>query len=121
MEMRAASVCEVEVGRADDCLISRDVADALALITAGLGKLNHVDLDTHHSLTAIELITEVEVIGRQMDVARTKVMDSIDRTGVHAVDGHRSARSMVAHYTNCLLYTSPSPRDRTRSRMPSSA
>ena len=25
------------------------------------------------------------------------------------------------HYTDCLLYTSPSPRDRTRSRMPSSA
>ena len=24
-------------------------------------------------------------------------------------------------YPNCLLYTSPSPRDRTRSRMPSSA
>ena len=24
-------------------------------------------------------------------------------------------------YTSCLLYTSPSPRDRTRSRMPSSA
>ena len=26
-----------------------------------------------------------------------------------------------AKYNNCLLYTSPSPRDRTRSRMPSSA
>ena len=25
------------------------------------------------------------------------------------------------NYLNCLLYTSPSPRDRTRSRMPSSA
>ena len=25
------------------------------------------------------------------------------------------------HYQRCLLYTSPSPRDRTRSRMPSSA
>ena len=25
------------------------------------------------------------------------------------------------HVTSCLLYTSPSPRDRTRSRMPSSA
>ena len=25
------------------------------------------------------------------------------------------------HYSLCLLYTSPSPRDRTRSRMPSSA
>ena len=27
----------------------------------------------------------------------------------------------VAHAIACLLYTSPSPRDRTRSRMPSSA
>ena len=26
-----------------------------------------------------------------------------------------------AHVLDCLLYTSPSPRDRTRSRMPSSA
>ena len=28
---------------------------------------------------------------------------------------------LVSHYLYCLLYTSPSPRDRTRSRMPSSA
>ena len=27
----------------------------------------------------------------------------------------------VENYYSCLLYTSPSPRDRTRSRMPSSA
>ena len=27
----------------------------------------------------------------------------------------------LAHRPTCLLYTSPSPRDRTRSRMPSSA
>ena len=27
----------------------------------------------------------------------------------------------IDQYVNCLLYTSPSPRDRTRSRMPSSA
>ena len=27
----------------------------------------------------------------------------------------------VENYYDCLLYTSPSPRDRTRSRMPSSA
>ena len=29
--------------------------------------------------------------------------------------------SLQANYHYCLLYTSPSPRDRTRSRMPSSA
>ena len=28
---------------------------------------------------------------------------------------------MIEHSKSCLLYTSPSPRDRTRSRMPSSA
>ena len=27
----------------------------------------------------------------------------------------------LVHHVGCLLYTSPSPRDRTRSRMPSSA
>ena len=30
-------------------------------------------------------------------------------------------RALVGSYKACLLYTSPSPRDRTRSRMPSSA
>src|SRR5665811_199628 len=36
----------------------------------------------------------------------------------------RNKEGMVSHetiYQYCLLYTSPSPRDRTRSRMPSSA
>ena len=32
-----------------------------------------------------------------------------------------SEDEQVKHLINCLLYTSPSPRDRTRSRMPSSA
>ena len=37
-------------------------------------------------------------------------------------DIERTSRNPLrGFYTNCLLYTSPSPRDRTRSRMPSSA
>ena len=31
------------------------------------------------------------------------------------------ADEVIGHHIYCLLYTSPSPRDRTRSRMPSSA
>ena len=38
------------------------------------------------------------------------VLERLDRAGHVALDDER-----------CLLYTSPSPRDRTRSRMPSSA
>ena len=37
-------------------------------------------------------------------------------------DGEELPRSLIAEVLQtCLLYTSPSPRDRTRSRMPSSA
>ena len=38
-----------------------------------------------------------------------------------AVKDRRTALSYMPQDTSCLLYTSPSPRDRTRSRMPSSA
>ena len=57
---------------------------------------------------------------------RAKITSSY-RTGNEAKD-HRSltkaikrARHMALLPISCLLYTSPSPRDRTRSRMPSSA
>ena len=40
-------------------------------------------------------------------------------SSIRAVNVQVTARS--AHADSCLLYTSPSPRDRTRSRMPSSA
>ena len=36
------------------------------------------------------------------------------------IDNNHHKEGLVMH-TTCLLYTSPSPRDRTRSRMPSSA
>ena len=42
----------------------------------------------------------------------------------HSVTCGTSAQAydeLVEHLSTCLLYTSPSPRDRTRSRMPSSA
>ena len=36
-------------------------------------------------------------------------------------DVHLTIRGLNAGYGNCLLYTSPSPRDSSPSRMPSSA
>ena len=40
-----------------------------------------------------------------------KIVDEAEKHGVESISLHGG----------CLLYTSPSPRDRTRSRMPSSA
>ena len=45
----------------------------------------------------------------------------ITTTGQAVPYGEGSNVRYYARYTTCLLYTSPSPRDRTRSRMPSSA
>ena len=39
--------------------------------------------------------------------------------GILAAD--ESTGTIAKRFNSCLLYTSPSPRDRTRSRMPSSA
>jgi S-adenosylhomocysteine hydrolase len=42
--------------------------------------------------------------------------------GTQAVHNDLDMRALLlGNYQGCLLYTSPSPRDRTRSRMPSSA
>ena len=38
-----------------------------------------------------------------------------------ALEAHKDIRRKSGEPYICLLYTSPSPRDRTRSRMPSSA
>ena len=52
-------------------------------------------------------------------------LDRINRTLVHAGDNIRTqisfAKQDMALQRNCLLYTSPSPRDGLLSRMPSSA
>ena len=41
--------------------------------------------------------------------------------GICKVTKNSLMRKAIDGDSNCLLYTSPSPRDRTRSRMPSSA
>ena len=68
-----------------------------------------------------------------MDAADTSLLDAAN-ADANAVDGSlgdaadtglldaaNDAGTPAEVYEFCLLYTSPSPRDRTRSRMPSSA
>ena len=51
--------------------------------------------------------------------------DGIDSEGIHVlarfVEQAGFDVTVIAPSYNCLLYTSPSPRDRQKSRMPSSA
>mgnify|MGYP003309751479 CR=1 FL=1 len=63
--------------------------------------------------------------GRQEITHKLPIGHTIFETDI-TIDGAPSARSTLfqihdGRNSGCLLYTSPSPRDRTRSRMPSSA
>jgi len=73
-------------------------------------------------------IEEMSEVGVRVDAtawdeavsARRKELAG-DRDGLEALDAYAGQVSRAASRGDCLLYTSPSPRDRTRSRMPSSA
>ena len=61
------------------------------------------------------------------NVAKSEIIYQLDPLEMMKVEGIADAEErqiigvMHSHTHTCLLYTSPSPRDRTRSRMPSSA
>ena len=57
---------------------------------------------------------EKQIIENQIEEWNRQISDLDDPEKLELVLRERG-------YGNCLLYTSPSPRDRTRSRMPSSA
>ena len=61
----------------------------------------------------------VTVVGKDTVGIIAKVCTYLAESKINILD---ISQTIVQGYFNiCLLYTSPSPRDRTRSRMPSSA
>ena len=52
---------------------------------------------------------------------QAEVVEISAEVTVVGYESNRLKSSRVEQTSGCLLYTSPSPRDRTRSRMPSSA
>ena len=71
-----------------------------------------------------ELGIEAEVTGREKhlySIYEKMVLKGREFSEIHDLIGIRVVVDSVRDCYACLLYTSPSPRDRTRSRMPSSA
>ena len=64
---------------------------------------------------------KIEVVG-QYKAIQVRRADIIERDGVEVTRSfHRHVLHPGTLDENCLLYTSPSPRDKRQSRMPSSA
>ena len=65
---------------------------------------------------------DVSSINILSSIWNPKVAKGVKKSSSHrALDDVKESISELAHYRDCLLYTSPSPRDKRQSRMPSSA
>ena len=70
-------------------------------------------------------LEERSLIARRVRSSRTRLNQLLDCMCSDTISSEKKVKKLsqdlADHHNNCLLYTSPSPRDRTRSRMPSSA
>jgi len=92
------------------------VKEARSRVAAGeLGKIRRVVVEYPQGWLAgrEEDNSDNKQASWRLDPKRAGISSCMGDIGVHAAN--------LAEYISCLLYTSPSPRDRTRSRMPSSA
>ena len=72
----------------------------------------------------LQLRTEgkVEFLGGKQELIRLGEFDDVDMAVMcHTASDMGERKFAIGGTSNCLLYTSPSPRDRGCSRMPSSA
>ena len=84
------------------------------LITSGIDKVNYgLELGLDYQLTKTMQVKYALALGEYYFDSRQDLAITIDNSGI-PINYDRLSET-------CLLYTSPSPRDRTRSRMPSSA
>ena len=85
-------------------------------IENGLGDIDGF-VDIGNKDNAFENLLDAELYSKQI------LNGNFSKTSIDNKAGQRYKRqfSILENYEACLLYTSPSPRDRTRSRMPSSA
>ena len=75
----------------------------------GTKKIPGVELDSNGNITSYDMEMQVRSVFQNV----RWILEDSGSSWEKIVD--------VTVYLTCLLYTSPSPRDRTRSRMPSSA
>ena len=93
-----------------------------------LSSAAYVDEQLINSIKTIGLTREITVSKTTMTIAVDELLQNVGRLDLLVIPGGFGTREIVKNegYLNalsplCLLYTSPSPRDATLSRMPSSA
>ena len=91
----------------------------LYIVPTPIGNLKDI------TFRAIEVLKEVDLILAEDTRTSGKLLKHFEITtqmqSHHMHNEHKTINSLIEKLKSCLLYTSPSPRDLSTSRMPSSA
>ena len=96
---------------------TKKVKDELNLLTAEADKFLDFIKQSQDRVVDIEFNLEIDKLKRDVAEVGNLISQDLDVEGLDFSEAVEKADQ----YYNCLLYTSPSPRDRQKSRMPSSA
>ena len=94
----------------------------LDIVTAIVGHLkNTLSLTPYQKLVKVSM--EPKQRQNKVDEGSTRLTENMTSPDSHSVNGFVTVYAFQCNYYGipCLLYTSPNPRDRQKSRMPSSA
>ena len=129
----ALGVMGIQIYRSDEIQRQLNESETERKELAVIAERERIARDLHdivgHALTVVSLKSQVahKMVGSDPDQARSE----LDEISTIASDALSEVRKTISDYRQsgiqralddaCLLYTSPSPRDRQKSRMPSSA
>jgi len=108
------------------CMVASENSDARELVGSGIKDIQDKLSDLLRSQDGLENVSGLEIVnplrinprGRP---SRKRLIGLRPRSKAKRATVRCSSCQQTGHNLSCLLYTSPSPRDRTRPRMPSSA
>ncbi|MGI8936961.1 MAG: DUF222 domain-containing protein [Iamia sp.] len=81
-----------------EAVLDSPQVEAIDRLAAGVDDLLSAGLTPATAAEARRLILDLEVQARRLDAAKVELVDGIQRSGLHAVDGHASAKVMVRHH-----------------------
>ena len=104
------------------CNMDQEKKKRKVLLTLLTKKVNEVEVIQRKgsALEFATLLTQLEEIGQQVNLCNEKIQEVLLESDV-SEEILTEELTNSQDYKDCLLYTSPSPRDLSTSRMPSSA
>ena len=122
-----ANMAQAAAALAPDAFFVNSVDELLdyqqldCLVIASPNHCHIEQLEAISTKVTLPILVEKPLFTAEDDLARAQAVGSVYRAPIWVAMEYRYMPPMQQFINTCLLYTSPSPRDKRQSRMPSSA